>query len=85
MGGYKTNSGENLRKEWKIPANQVRYHKDGTWFEPLQYFPGALADPDGYVLFETKQEYESSTFLAIGIKVNVTRGIKAIPTYIRVE
>jgi hypothetical protein len=29
MGGYKTNSGDNLKRVWNIPAVQVRYHKDG--------------------------------------------------------
>jgi hypothetical protein len=50
MSGYKTNSGENLKRQWGIPAVQVRYYKDGTWFMPLERFPGALCDPNGYII-----------------------------------
>jgi hypothetical protein len=80
--GFKTNSGENLRRLWKIPALQVRYHKDGTFFMPLERFPGALCDPNGYVVFETKQKYESSRFLEIGCRVNVHSGVSKIPGYV---
>lgn len=81
MGGYKTNSGEYLKRLWKIQANQVRYHKDGTFFMPVDKFPAALCDPNGYVLFKTKAEYEKSSFLDIGSRVNVRKGISRIPHY----
>jgi hypothetical protein len=54
MSGYKTNSGDNLKRQWGIPAVQVRYHKDGTWFMPLERFPGALCDPNGYIVFQNE-------------------------------
>jgi len=82
MGHEKTNSDEKLRRLWQIPAVQVRYHKDGTWFMPLDDFPAALCDCNGYVLFRTKREYEKSSFLAIGVRVNVVGGICRIPGYI---
>ena len=85
MTGYKTNSGENLRREWKIPAAQARYHKDGTWFMPLENFPGALCDPNGYVVFKTEREYEACSQLEIGQRVNVRSGISKLPGYIRVR
>tara|TARA_B100001964_G_scaffold178872_1_gene197318 strand:- start:565 stop:735 length:171 start_codon:yes stop_codon:yes gene_type:complete len=56
MEGYKTNSGENLRKAWNILAVQAHYHKDGTFFMPADKFPAAFCDPNGYVLFKTKGE-----------------------------
>lgn len=85
MSGYKTNSGENLRREWQIPALQARYHKDGKWFMPLERFPGALCNPKGYVVFETKNAYESSRHIEIGRRVNVRRGIAKMPGYVRVK
>jgi len=84
MTGFKTNSGERLRHRWKIPAQQARYHKDGTWFMPLERFPGALCDSEGYVVFETRQQYESSLALEIGARVNVHGGIAIIPGYVQV-
>lgn len=85
MGGYRTNSGENLKKVWKIPAQQVRYHKDGTFFMPVDKFPAALCDPDGYILFNTQREYETSQYVEIGNRVNVRHGIKRVPGYIQVR
>ncbi len=84
-GGSKTDSGENLKKLWKIPAAQVRYHKDGTFFMPVDKFPAALCDPNGYVLFKTKAEYEKSSFLDIGTRVNVRNGIGKIPNYLKMK
>lgn len=83
MTGHRTNSGARLQKLWQIPAKQVRYHKDGVWFMPLEQFPGALCDPDGYVVFATQWEYESSRHLSIGNRVNVKFGVSRVPGYVR--
>jgi len=85
MGGYKTNSGDNLKRVWNIPAVQVRYHKDGTFFMPVDKFPAALCDPNGYVLFKTKEEYEKSSYLELGNRLNVRHGIWRIPGYIKMK
>ena len=83
MTGQRTNSGARLQKEWQIPAKQVRYHKDGVWFMPLERFPGAFCDPDGYVVFATQRDYENSRYLSIGDRVNVKAGVSRIPGYVR--
>ena len=85
MTGYKTNSGERLLIEWKIPAQQARYHKDGTWFMPLERFPGALCDPKGYIIFQSQRDYESSHYIEIGQRVNVRGGISKLPGYVRLR
>jgi hypothetical protein len=85
MTGYKTNSGENLIVEWRIPVQQARYHKDGSWFMPLERFPAALCDPKGYVVFETQRDYETSQYLQIGQRVHVQGGIYKLPRYVRVR
>lgn len=84
MGGYRTNSGENLKKQWKIQAVQVRYHKDGTFYMPLDRFPAALCDPKGYILFNTQIDYERCSYLEIGSRVNARNGISKIPGYVKV-
>lgn len=81
MGGYRTNSGDNLKKLWKIPAQQVRYHKDGTFFMPLDRFPAALCDPSGYILFNSQKEYETNRNIEIGSRINVRCGISKLPGY----
>jgi len=85
MSGIKTNSGKNLKREWKIPATQVRYHKDGTFFMPLESFPGALCDPHGYILFQTENDYLTCSHLEIGGRLNVHAGISRIPGYRKIR
>lgn len=82
MTGLRTNSGKNLQRIWKIPALQTRYHKDGKFFMPLDRFPGALCDPKGYVVFQTKEQYEQSPSLDIGKRVNVRIGISKLKNYV---
>jgi predicted restriction endonuclease len=59
-----------LAKEWGVPALHSCYRKDGTWYHCLERFPGALFDENGYVLFETKQDYESCPDLIIEYEKN---------------
>jgi hypothetical protein len=76
-------SGKKLKEKWNIPARQVLYHQDGTFYENLREFPGALCDPNGYVLFSSKDEYNSSSYLHIGLKLNIPEGIFRMPGYRR--
>jgi TnpA family transposase len=76
------NTGENLRREKNIPARKVYFHKDGTFYENLDIFPGALADTMGYLLFQTEEDYYNSSYLNIGIKTNVPNGISKVPGYV---
>ncbi len=83
--GIRTGSGSELNKRWQIGAAHALYHKDGTWFNVLERFPGALCDPNGYVLFATKEEYEKSTHLKIGQRTNVPGGIAKLNAYVRMN
>lgn len=57
-------SGKRLKALWKIEAQQARYHFDGKFFMMLDCFPGALCDPNGFVVFDSKQDL----FAAEGVK-----------------
>jgi hypothetical protein len=52
---------------------------------PLERFPGAYFDPNGYVLFRAYEEYAYSPYLTIGIRVSVRGGIESMPNYVRVR
>lgn len=78
-------SGKYLNELWKVGARHALYHKDGTFYENLEDFPGALFDYNGYIIFNTKGEYNSSRYLEIGQKLNVHRGISTIPGYKRMR
>jgi hypothetical protein len=83
--GPRTNSGRNLNRKWNVGAAHALYHQDGTFFMPLEQFPGAYFDPNGYVLFRSEDEFRNSPYLSIGQRVNVRNGIKNIPSYRRMK
>ena len=72
-----------LIKEWGVQVDHALYHRDGTFFENLNRFPGALCDPHGCVVFRTEKEYRDSQYLDIGRKLNVRGGISKMPGYRR--
>ena len=76
-------TGREMNERWKIGARQARYGRDGNWFSLLDQFPGALCDLNGYILFPTRQEYESCVFLQRRKQLNVPAGIERIPGYVR--
>jgi hypothetical protein len=77
--------GRHRNKEWRIGAAQAFFHRDGTWFNRLKRFPGALCDPNGYVRFETEVDYLNCPYLDVRVQTNAHRGINHIPGYIRVR
>jgi hypothetical protein len=81
--GIRTGSGRKLNEAWGIGAAHALYHKDGTWFNVLEKFPGALCDPKGYALFATKYEYEHSPQVKVGQQTNVPGGIQTLSNYVR--
>ena len=87
----RTGTGEEYNRKWGIGAKQARYHKDGHFYGLLERFPAALCDPQGYVLFQTKEEYRrlDPDYLGLGEKKCNVRdraaGISGIPGYIKVE
>jgi hypothetical protein len=78
-------SGEDLNRQWNVNAKHALYHQDGTFYENLNRFPGALFDPKGYILFKTELDYDNSPYLDIGKRLNVRQGISSIPGYKRMK
>jgi 5-methylcytosine-specific restriction protein A len=76
-------SGRQLNTRWKVGARHALYFREGTWYNNLERFPGALFDPNGYIIFKTEEEYRQCPYLSIGLKTNVRNGISAIPGYVR--
>lgn len=81
MKGLPTNSGRRLNREWGVNAQHALYHKDGDWYQLLERFPGALFDPNGYVVFATEKEYKLCGYLERTTKLHVPGGISRIPGY----
>ncbi|MDP1696413.1 MAG: hypothetical protein Q8L45_01280 [Xanthomonadaceae bacterium] len=76
-------SGRQLNELWNVGAKHALYHREGTWYNNLERFPGALFDPHGYVFFATKEAYRNSRHVRIAKETNVTKGISSIPGYVR--
>lgn len=85
MGGFRTNSGACLNREWKVGARHALYRENGIFYMPLERFPGAYFDSSGYVLFKTEEEYRNCKYLRIGKRVDVSGGICKMPGYIKVK
>ena len=72
--------GADLNRRWNVGAAHALYIHDGHWYHQLKRFPGALFDRNGYVLFATKDEYQSCPHLNMGKQISVPNpGISAIP------
>ena len=81
--GERTGSGKQLNVQWRVGAQHALYHKEGNYYNHLIRFPGALFDPNGYVLFKTKSEYESSPYLQHGQQLHVPDLLSSMPNYAR--
>jgi lysyl-tRNA synthetase class 1 len=81
----KTVTGRQLNAKWGVGALHALYRADGKWYRLLRHFPGALFDPHGYILFETKQAYESCPGLRITSRTHVPDGIANVPGYVKCE
>jgi hypothetical protein len=81
----RSNSGRNLNEEWKVGARHALYHKDGNYYNHLRYFPGALFDPHGYVVFADENEYLLATELQHGKQLHVANGISSMRNYVRIR
>ncbi len=76
-------TGVGLARQWKVLVKHALYHKDGVWYNNLERFPGALFDPNGYVVFASEDAWRRCPYLSIGKETNVRAGIAAIPGYIK--
>jgi 5-methylcytosine-specific restriction protein A len=76
-------SGRLLNTRWNVHARHALYHREGTWYNNLTRFPGALFDPNGYVIFQTESDYRSNRHVRITQETNVPNGISSMPTYVR--
>jgi 5-methylcytosine-specific restriction protein A len=77
-------TGKKLMEIWNIDVKHALYRENGDWYHLLKYFPAALFDKNGYIIFNTDEEYISSRYLQIGKELHVPEGIANIPEYIKI-
>lgn len=75
-----------LAREWNVKADQIRYSEWGNFYGPLERFPAALFDKNGYVFFQTAAELDDWVDKNLGVyrtkKINIKAGISSLPGYI---
>lgn len=75
-------TGNQMNNELGLNAESARYRRTGDWYHPLGKFPGVLFDINGYVIFQTEEEYRACAEIAFGQDINIRNGISSIPSYI---
>jgi hypothetical protein len=74
-----SNTGRHINECWGLNVKHALYSIDGKFYMRLKYFPGALIDPNGYVIFETESDFERNVH--VGDRIFVSQGIRNLPGY----
>jgi len=82
-----TITGKLLNKLWNVGAKHALYREDGKWYHNLTDFPGVLFDSNGYIVFQTEQDYQQNSYLQITEDLHIKggEGISSIPGYIPIS
>lgn len=76
-------TGRQLNDEWGVGARHALFHREGTWYNNLTKFPGALFDSNGYIVFDTEDDYRECPRLSVAKETNVRGSISSIQGYVR--
>jgi len=73
--------GRQLNTKHGLGAEHALYRRDGKWFHHLKHFPGVLCDENGFVLFQTEDEYKQHPGLQHAQDLHAPNGIAAFLGY----
>jgi hypothetical protein len=75
--------GADLIRRWKIPVRQARFHRDGSWYERLDRFPGSYCDRTGYAVFASEEDLRTTPGIRIepSGQVWIPGGISSVRGY----
>lgn len=74
-------TGKKLNHILRTGAAHALYRKDGKWYHHLIEFPGILFDSNGYLAFQSRDEYLRCPQLKHGEELHVDGGISSIEGY----
>ena len=66
--------GADLKLKWGIPAAQVRFHREGNFYENPTNYPAAFSSPRGYIVFQNERDLLDCDGIDVGVKSNVSGG-----------
>jgi 5-methylcytosine-specific restriction protein A len=81
-------TGKQLNRDWEVWALHALYRRDGTWYNLLDRFPGALFDTNGYIPFQTRDDFNKfrqRRGVSGRKQIYVQGGIAGHPDYILVN
>lgn len=70
-----------IKTAFNLDAEHIFYFHEGNWYHNLRRFPGILVDRNGFIRFETEQDYLNSPYLQHGTRLHIRNGISSIPNY----
>lgn len=79
-------TGQSLNERWGVFVAHPLYREDGTWYHALKRFPAALFDREGYIVFNSKDEFLNYPGIDVNYETNqvhVYDGIHSLPEYVR--
>lgn len=74
-------TGTRLNALLNIGAKHARYREDGKWYHHLIDFPGVLFDENGYLVFNSEDDYLNHHKLQHGVDLHVIAGISSTKEY----
>lgn len=74
---------EELSKAFNLPVVQSRYSDWGNFYGLVKYYPCALWDRSGYIIFNSENELKRPG-ISIAKRINVPKGILSLTGYKRV-
>lgn len=74
-------TGNYLNKILGLNTKHALYRSDGKWYHHLKIFPGALLDDNGYVLFDSKEQYDNHELLQHKNDIHIKDGISSFSGY----
>ena len=76
-------TGNQLNNRLGLNAQSARYRETGDWYHPLANFPGILFDVNGYLIFETIEDYENNPEIQYGQDIHIPDGISSFDNYVQ--
>lgn len=74
-------TGDILNKILGLNCKHALYRSDGKWYHNLKSFPAVLFDDNGYVIFNSKEQYENHVLLQHKADLHITDGISSLVEY----
>lgn len=74
-------NGNYLNKLLELNTLHALYREDGKWYHHLKKFPGVLFDTNGYLIFQTIEDYINNSSLIKQKDLHIINGLSSLAGY----